>query len=82
MRVLFLTFVMISIIISCEQPPVEIKLSNKDFKVVDSLVKVQKKQMRKELDSLCNNYMKAYYDNAVDSITVVRRANILEILNE
>ena len=71
-----------SFVLSCSVPPTEVKLSQKDYKVVDSLVKVNKKLVKIEIDSLCKIMETDYYNKAFDSIKSVRLEYISEIMNK
>lgn len=66
--------------ISCEQPKTPMKLSQKDFHYIDSLVQLEKKNLRTEVDSICKGINNVYYKQAVDSITIIRRAYIKKSL--
>lgn len=82
MKFYSILLLIISIFLSCSVPPTEVKLSQQDYKVVDSLVKVQKKLVKTEIDSLCKLIETDYYNKAFDSIKSVRLEYISEIMNK
>ena len=82
MKYIFTVFIisLLPTIFSCEQPSPPIKLNNEDYRMVDSLVKVEKKMSKSVIDSLCHYYNNSFYHKAIDSITTHRRAYIKKTL--
>ena len=78
----FVLLLSLGFILSCSVPQTEVKLSQADYKVVDSLVKVNKKLVKIEIDSLCKILETEYYNKAYDSIKSVRLEYISEIMNK
>jgi len=79
MKYSFLLFVLI--FMSCSAPAPEVKLSSTDYKNIDSLLKVKKRELNVEIDSICKVINKVEYEKAVDSIAELREKDIKEILN-
>jgi len=67
--------------IACTVEPPELPLTKEEKKVIDSIYVVEKKILKKELDSLCDMRFNGFVDHAVDSIIKDRKIEIERLLN-
>ena len=55
--------------------------TEKEYDIIDSLYNIRKKEYKKTLDSLCDSVYKAEFPIMIDSIKIVRKREILDLIS-
>ena len=57
-------------------------LTIKENNIVDSLYKIQKKELKNKLDTICDSVYNAQFPVFVDSIKAIRKKEILDLMEK
>jgi len=75
------TFVLLFIILSSNSCREEKKsFTSNEYQIIDSLYKIKKKAIKTKLDSLCDSVYNSEYLILIDSIKIIRKKEILDLI--
>ena len=77
---IFLVFILLSIYSFSSCTKEKNVLTDKEIKIVDSLYRLKKKEIKSKLDTICDSVYNAQFPIYVDSIKAVRKKEILDLM--
>ena len=79
---LMFVFLLIDIIFLTSCGDDQKSFTSEEYKIIDSIYRIKKKEYKTTLDTLCDSVYNAEYPIMVDSIKVVRKKEILDLIEE
>ncbi len=79
---IFLVFILLSIYSFSSCTKEKNVLTDKEIKIVDSLYRLKKKEIKSKLDTICDSVYNAQFPIYVDSIKAVRKKEILDLIQK
>ncbi len=79
---IFLVFILLSIYSFSSCTKKKNVLTDKEIKIVDSLYRLKKKEIKSKLDTICDSVYNAQFPIYVDSIKAVRKKEILDLIQK